>query len=100
MSKSKMHAKDGTCYICQKLYGDYGTKTVEEHHVFGGCNRRKSERDGLKVYLCIPHHREGRDAAHISAITAAYLHAAGQAAFEAAGHSREEFRERYGKSYL
>lgn len=51
--------KLGTCFLC----GRYGT--LEEHHVFGGPNRSKSERDGLKVGLCGDScHRNGRRAAH------------------------------------
>ena len=38
--------------------------SLEEHHVFGGYNRKKSEKYGLKVYLCPEHHRTGREAVH------------------------------------
>lgn len=100
MSKSRIQRKDGTCFICSRIYNDFWEKTVEEHHIFGGPDRKKCEHDGLKVYLCIPHHRTSESAAHVSPITAAYLHAVGQAAYEEAGHTREEFRQRYGKSYL
>lgn len=100
MSRSRMQLKDGTCYICARLYNRFWSRTVEEHHVFGGADRKKSEHDGLKVYLCPEHHRTGPDAAHVSPITAAYLHTQGQAAFEAQGHTRKEFMERYGRSYL
>lgn len=40
------------CFICKSIYG------LEEHHIFyGKANRKLSERDGLKVYLCPEHHR-------------------------------------------
>ena len=38
---------EGACYICSRFYGDYRTKThLEEHHIFGGPNRKKSEEYG------------------------------------------------------
>lgn len=64
--KSVMHdKKDGTCYLCTMLHGDYSRKTTQEHHVFyGTANRRLSERYGLKVYLCLAHHEYGPEAVH------------------------------------
>ena len=39
------------CLICLN-------PNVEEHHVFfGSANRKQSEKYGLKVYLCMEHHR-------------------------------------------
>ena len=37
---------------------------LEEHHIFGGPNRKLSEKYGLKVYLCPEHHQFGEDAVH------------------------------------
>lgn len=64
--KSIMHdKKDGTCYLCMLLHGDYSRKTTQEHHVFyGTANRRLSEQYGLKVYLCLAHHEYGPEAVH------------------------------------
>lgn len=40
------------CFCCQT------TLTLEYHHVFfGGRNRKKSDDDGLTVWLCYRHHR-------------------------------------------
>lgn len=40
------------CFICQSQIN------LEEHHIFfGNANRRLSEQDGLKVWLCVEHHR-------------------------------------------
>ena len=66
MSKSIMHQKDGTCYLCMMLKGDYDDhKITEEHHaVFGTANRNIAEHYGLKVYLCPEHHRTGKEAVH------------------------------------
>lgn len=44
--------KEKRCYICG-LHSP-----VEEHHIyFGNPNRRISEENGFKVYLCMEHHR-------------------------------------------
>lgn len=45
----------GCCYICERQ-GYYKPQILEEHHVFEGANRKKSEHYGLKVYLCRRHH--------------------------------------------
>ena len=65
--KRKKHAKsimqpdqDKHCYLCMLLHDDYHEKNVEEHHVIPGTwGRGKSEELGLKVYLCVEHHRTG-----------------------------------------
>lgn len=50
-TKSIMHKKDGTCYLCC-ISGNYGKHAcVQEHHVFPGADRQNSEETGLKVYL-------------------------------------------------
>ena len=58
--KSIMHNKQAhTCYLCMYLHSDYMTRTrLEEHHVFGGFNRKLSEKYGLKIYLCHEHHND------------------------------------------
>ena len=93
-----MQKKDGTCYLCKLLHDDYSEKYTEEHHVFGGwANRDLSERYGLKVYLCIYHHREGKEAVHNNHELMMRLKALGQQSFEQ--HYQENFREIFGKNY-
>lgn len=49
----------GTCFLCGRV------GWLEEHHVFPGPFRNKSEKYGLKVGLCGEScHRNGRYAAH------------------------------------
>lgn len=76
-----------------------GRQPVQYHHVFGGYagNRDHATEDGLVIPLCLDHHinihndpnkrleRKWRTLA--------------QAIFEET-HTREEFRARYGRSYL
>ena len=39
------------CFICGKnANADYWG--LDEHHVYGGANRKMSEKYGLKVYIC------------------------------------------------
>ena len=81
---SIMHNKeDRTCYLCmiqEKNYNRYNY--LEEHHIFGGPNRKKSEEYGLKVYLCLRHHREGKHAVHNNHENMRLLQREGQQAFQ------------------
>ena len=86
----------GKCFLC----GEWGQ--LEEHHIFGGSNRKKSEKYGLKVGLCgVKCHREGKRSAHRCAETAQMLHEYGQKRFmNEQGASLSEFRAMFGKNYL
>lgn len=98
--KSILHQKDGTCYLCGKLNGDRRIHAVtQEHHIFGGANRSRSEEEGLKVYLCLRHHIEGPEAVHNNHTNMRILQRDGQRAFEKA-HSRAEFMQIFGRNYL
>ena len=86
----------GKCWLCGKV------GAVERHHIFGGSNRDKSERDGLVVLLCgYTCHRNGPRAAHQCAETALELKKYGERKWmyehEA---STDDFRREYGKNYL
>lgn len=96
--KSILHQKDGTCFICMALYGDYTYKRTEEHHIFDGPNRSHSEAAGLKVQLCKAHHTEGPEAVHNNIDIMRYLQSIGQQAFEA-DHTREEFVKIFGRNF-
>ena len=72
------------------------TRGLHEHHVIHGTlNRKNSERTGLKVWLCYEHHEH----VHKNAIADIGLKRYAQIEFEKS-HTREEFREIFGKSYL
>ena len=86
----------GKCWLCGKV------GAVERHHIFGGSNRDKSERDGRVVLLCGDTcHRNGPRAAHQCAETALELKKYGERKWmyehEA---STDDFRREYGKNYL
>ena len=103
--KSLMHEKDGTCYLCMKLEGNYfPQRGLHEHHVmFGGfgSGRKLSEKYGLKVYLCIRHHLAdgGPDAVHRSRASRELLCKEAQRCFEK-NYPNLSFREIFGKDWL
>lgn len=88
-----------SCWLCgANGYAD----PLDSHHLFGGAYRKKSEKYGLKVYLC--HHKchiFGEDAAHNNKDTMQMLHEYGQRkAMEEQGWSTEDFIREFGKNYL
>ena len=98
--KSIMKTEKGTCFICARLYNDYSYKQTEEHHVvFGEGLRPRSEAEGLKVYLCLKHHRDGPEAVHGNREMREELCRIAQEEYEKT-HTRSEWRETFGKNYL
>jgi hypothetical protein len=98
--KSIMQSDDRSCYLCELLKNDYMHQYVEEHHIFGNhANRKLSTKYGLTVYLCIWHHREGKDAVHNNAEMMNLLKRKGQEAFEK-HYPDLDFRQIFGKNYL
>lgn len=94
----------GSCFLCNLLGMDAHYSYLEEHHIFfGTSNRKKSEKYGLKVNLCTWHHKGNingcREAVHSNREYADMLHKIGQKKFEET-HTREEFREEFGRSWL
>lgn len=77
------------CFIC-------GAWATDTHHIFGGPNRNFSDRDGMTVRLC----RQCHSQIHDAGIGVNELRIAGQMRWEQKLGTREEFRRRYGKSYL
>lgn len=79
------------CYLC----GSYWF--IQEHHIFGGPDRPKSEKFGLKVHLCwhchnTVHSKDGKELMQM-------LHEIGQKTFEET-YDRDKFRKEFRKSYL
>lgn len=85
---------DRVCYITGR--GDH----LEEHHVFGGMNRRNSEKYGLKIYLTAEMHR-GKCGIHQDRELADRIKAeVQQAAMEHYNWDITDFRLIFGKSYI
>lgn len=87
--------KEKECFVCRAKYN------LHEHHIyFGVKGREKSERHGLKVWLCREHY-EGTNGVHgkNGHWLDNQLKQAGQKAFERT-HAREEFISIFGRNYL
>ena len=98
--KSILATKKGTCYLCARLNGDYREKYTEEHHIlFAAGRRQQAEREGIKVDLCLYHHRIGRQAVHNNQEMRELLCRIAQAEYEKT-HTRGEWLQIAGKNYL
>ena len=85
----------GICPVC-KRYGP-----LEQHHIFGGPYRRKSDRYGLTIYLCHWCHNEPPNGVHHSAEMAQRLREYGQRKWMAEQDKTiEDFRREFGRNYL
>lgn len=83
------------CYLCGK------TANLECHHVFGGANRKASDRYGLTVRLCHKCHNEPPHGVHHNATNPKKLQRRVQRiAMRHYKWSVEEFRLIFGKNYL
>lgn len=84
------------CFICG-LY-----EPVEEHHIFfGSANRKISEENGFKVWLCYDHHR-GIIGVHgkLGKSLNLRLKQTCERKYISLGHTKEEFIKLIGKSYI
>jgi hypothetical protein len=99
VSKSILQWDDRVCFKCGRN-GVYDA--LDEHHVFGKYNRNKSEKDGLKVWLCHSTcHIFGPKSVHQDSVFDFELKRFAQIkAMEHYGWTKNEFIERYGKSYI
>lgn len=83
------------CYLCKT------TVSLNEHHIFfGTANRKLSEKDGLKVFLCLEHHK-GQAGVHNNRDLDVFFKQIAQKRWEEFYEkTEEEFIKRYGKSFL
>ena len=85
--------KNKRCYLC-------GSENwIESHHIFNGADRKKSEKYGLKVYLCHNCHNEPPNGVHHNAENNRALKEIGQRAFEEK-FSALSFIKIFGRNYL
>lgn len=91
----KLDLLDDECFLCGSR------QWLEVHHVFGGANRKISEKYGLKVKLCHYCHNEPPFGVHHNAERMLELRKQiQQLAMQYYGWSEEEFIEKFGRSYL
>ena len=94
MGKSILFSDTTQCAIC-------GSPYVEIHHIFyGTANRRHSEKLGYVIPLCYKHHRDSHEGIHFNKNMAVYYKRIAQTHFEDNLGNRDEFINRFGKSYL
>lgn len=88
------------CFLCAHLKGDIRRKRTEAHHIiFGGGRRKISEEEGLKVWLCLLHHRFGPEAVHNNQEMRKLLCNLAQKRFEET-HTREEWMQLVEENYI
>ena len=93
MSKSII-SNNKRCIVCGT------TKNLHRHHIYYGTgNRRQSEKFGCWCYLCGNHHNLSNEGVHFNSDLDEAIKRVCQIRFEAY-HSRDEFREIFGRSYL
>lgn len=92
--------RKGVCFVCGRV------GYTEEHHIFEGSNRAASEKHGLKVDICLDHHR-GYNGVHTTRGKEImdWLHEIGQQAYEERmmereGTTQEEAREMFRKKFI
>ena len=93
---SVLQGTERRCYITGR------SDRLHKHHIyFGHVNRAISDKHGFWVWLIPELHNTSDDGIHKGNIELdRRLKEECQAAYEASGHTREEFRALIGKSYL
>lgn len=81
------------CLLC------YRTENLHSHHVFGGPNRRWSEKYGLKIWLCPEHHNMSDAGIHFNKDFDQTVKKMAQLYFELE-HGHDAFMEIFGRNYL
>lgn len=83
------------CWVCQTPYD------LHDHHVFyGTANRKHSEKYGLKVWLCSRHHNMSNEGVHFNKALDLKLKQTAQKHYEQNIGTREQFRIKFGRSWL
>lgn len=105
MSRSILQAEK-ECYLCRMAaeeagyFGELSHAGLHRHHViFGRGNRKKSERYGLWVWLCVAHHEYGPEAVHTNARIRRQLSRIAQEAF-VEKYPNLDFLQEFEISYL
>jgi hypothetical protein len=95
--------REDMCHYCGR------TGDMHKHHIFGGVNRKWSEKYGLFVHLCPYHHNMSDEGIHFNKDMMDGYHRLGQKCFElrycidhSAGRAEAhaEFMRIFGRNYL
>lgn len=93
MSKKSIFQDNKECWVCDTIYG------LHLHHVYGGPNRKISDREGFTCYLCGMHHNLSNHGVHFNRELDLELKRTCQKKYEET-HTRDEFRQLIGRSYI
>lgn len=87
------------CFLCGR---NGSADPLDRHHIFGGPDRKNSEKYGLVVYLCHNDcHIFGREAVHRNASNMLMVKQYGQRkAMQEQGWTVEDFIKKFRKNYL
>lgn len=87
------------CFLCGR---NGSADPLDRHHIFGGPDRKNSEKYGLTVYLCHNScHIFGRKAVHRNAENMLKVKQYGQRkAMQKQGWTKEDFIKHFRKNYL
>ena len=92
MAKSILQGEK-ECFFCKSQVW------LEDHHIFGGANRSRSEKYGLKVWLCHYCHNEPPRGVHHNRANMDKLRAIGQRAFME-HYPDKDFVFEFGRNFL
>lgn len=92
MSRSILQ-NEKKCFVTGRTQG------LHKHHIYGGYNRKHSERHGFFVWLVPEYHNMSNEGVHFNPAFDTYLKKLCQAEYEKT-HSRDEFLEIIGRNYL
>lgn len=81
------------CYVCDT------EQNLHLHHIYGGSNRKVSDKNGFVVYLCAKHHNMSDEGVHFSKELDNFLKRRCQEEYEK-GHTRGQFVALIGRNYL
>lgn len=96
--KASIIQKEKECYLCRMDLGMTNVQNLELHHCMNAFNRKKSDEDGLTVWLCGWHHDLLHDT---DASLATRLKAIAEQAWIDAGNGDvDEWIKRYSKNYI
>jgi len=82
-----------SCQLCGT------TQWLENHHIFGGSYRKKSDKWGFLITLCHSCHNEPPVGVHFCKATRNELKRMAQTEFEKT-HTRQEFISEFGRNYI
>ena len=87
--------RKGVCFLCGRFC------PTEQHHIFGGKNRKRADADGVTVHLCHWCHNEPPMGVHHNKVTDTWMKQRGQMAWmEHYGKTVDDFIKAYGRNYL